>query len=241
VEDIYKQGGYFTQESTGNTFGVDMLDHRTLYDEIPLNQRTFDIFYIFGKSIRSQAFSKKNVLEIGPSPNGGTIRYLTSLPNVDGLEISEYATTYLRNLGFNMYCGSINDVRIDKKYDLILAYEVVEHLKDPRASFFNVYNHLRAGGAFVFSTGNAKSVKARLRGKNWEYFLPPQHLFYFAGDTIIRYLENAGFGRGSVKIFKYSLWSKRQALKLGFPSVPSKIFLKLISNLTSGMTVCATK
>jgi SAM-dependent methyltransferase len=241
VENIYREDGYFSEESTGTTFGVDRLEKRANYDSIPLNERTFDIFNVFGENTISNDFMKKSVLEIGPSPNGGTIRYLTGLSDVDGLEISEYATNFLRDLGFNMYCGSVNDARLEKKYDIILAYEVVEHLKDPKSSFFNIYTLLNPGGVFVFSTGNANSVRARLQGKRWSYFLPPQHLFYFADKTAIRYLEGAGFKRGDIKVNKYSLWSKRQAIKLGFPGFSSRLFLRLVSNLTSGMTVYAVK
>ena len=195
IEKIYKDDGYFTIESTGTTFGVELLEHRTIYDDIPLNERTFDLFNAFGKQAKGKGLQPKRVLEIGPSPNGGTIRYLTALPHVDGLEISEYATNYLRSLGFSMYCGSISNVHIGKRYDVILAYEVVEHLREPKASFLNIFNHLEAGGVFIFSTGNAKSMKARVRAKNWEYFLPPQHLFYFDNDTIMRYLEEPALSK----------------------------------------------
>jgi len=241
VELIYGDDGYFAEKSTGTTFGVDRIERRTEYDNIPLNERTFDIFNAFGEAAKSRDFRSKKVLEIGPSPNGGTIRYLTALADVDGLEISEFATDYLKGLGFNMYCGSIKDVHIDKTYDIILAYEVVEHLRDPKASFINIFNHLAARGVFIFSTGNAKSLRAWLNGRRWSYFLPPQHLFYYAGDTITRYLEIAGFGKNGIKIHKYSLWSKRQAIKLGFPGPASKVLLRLVSNLTSGMTVYAIK
>ena len=79
VENIYREDGYFSQESTGTTFGVDQLEKRTIYDSIPLNERTFDIFNVFGETTKSHDFRRKRVLEIGPSPNGGTIRYLTGL------------------------------------------------------------------------------------------------------------------------------------------------------------------
>jgi SAM-dependent methyltransferase len=212
-----------------------------VYDDIPLNERTFDIYNAFGEAAKGKDFRAKKVLEIGPSPNGGTIRYLTALADVDGLEISEFATNYLKNLGFSMYCGSINDVHIDKKYDIILAYEVVEHLRDPKASFANIFNHLADGGIFIFSTGNAKSVRASVSGRKWIYFLPPQHLFYYAEETVTRYLEKAGFRKSCIKVHKYSLWSKRQAIKLGFPNIVSSAFLRLVGNLTSGMTVYASK
>ena len=241
VEELYREDSYFAKESTGTTFGVDKLVRRIEYDNIPLNERTFDIYNMFGETAKGRDFLGKKVLEIGPSPNGGTIRYLMPLADVDGLEISEFAANYLRDLGFSMYCGSINDAQIDKRYDIILAYEVVEHLRDPKVSFANIFKHLAEGGVFIFSTGNAKSVRARISGRKWSYYLPPQHLFYLAEATAVRYLEGAGFKRDGIKVKKYSLWSKRQAIKLGFPGFASRLFLRLVNNLTSGMTVYAVK
>jgi SAM-dependent methyltransferase len=241
IEAIYNQKDYFGRTSTGVTFGTDFLKRREEMDEIPLNERTFDLFNAYGAEVGTRSFKDRSVLEIGPSPNGGTMKYLTGLSVVDGLEISRKAADHLTKLSFSMYCGNIGDVQIDRQYDIILAYEVVEHLRDPKQAFGAIYGLLKPGGKFMFSTGNVGSLKAQVYGRRWSYFLPPQHLYYFDGQTITRCLEAAGFNKSSIKVFKYSLWSKRQAVKMGFPSLRSRLFLRLISNLTSGMTVYATR
>ena len=69
-----------------------------------------------------------------------------------------------------MYCGSINDAHIDKTYDIILAYEVVEHLRDPKSSFSNIYKQLSPGGVFIFSTGKRKVRQGAAAGKEVELF-----------------------------------------------------------------------
>lgn len=241
VEDIYNSPDYFASKTTGVTFGTTFLERREELKTIPLNERTFDLFNAFPGEIGGADFRKKEALEIGPSPGGGTMRYLTALAVVEGLEISEQAATHLRAIGFPMYCGRISEVAIDKRYDIVLAYEVVEHLRDPKAAFKEIYKLLKPGGKFIISTGNVKSLKARLLRRRWTFYLTPQHLYYFGDSTITKYLENAGFKKSGIEIYKYSLWSKRQAIKMGFPNLRSRLFLRLISNLTSGMTVYATK
>ncbi|HOW86864.1 MAG TPA: class I SAM-dependent methyltransferase [Candidatus Aminicenantes bacterium] len=241
VEAFYNREDYFSRTSTGETFGTDFLECRTITDKIPLNERTFDLFNAFRAGVGEPGFRDKSVLEIGPGPNGGTMKYLTALSVVEGLEISKRAVDHLGGLGFTMYCGSIGEVRVDKQYDMILAYELVEHLRDPKKAFAAIYGLLKPGGMFMLSTGNVNSLRAHFFGKRWSYFLPPQHLFYFGGATITRHLETAGFKKKDIQVLKYSLWSKKQAIQLGFPNLRSSLFLRLVSNLTNGMTVYATK
>lgn len=42
--------------------------------------------------------------------------------------------------------------KTDKKYDFIVAFEVLEHLKNPEKSLKNIKQMLNKGGIFVFST-----------------------------------------------------------------------------------------
>jgi SAM-dependent methyltransferase len=241
VEDIYNSPDYFASQSTGVTFGTTFLQRREELSTIPLNERTFDLFNAFPKEIHKDDFQNKSVLEIGPSPGGGTMRYLTALAVVEGLEISKKAADHLRDIGFTMYHGRIGEIKIDKMYDIIFAYEVVEHFRDPKKAIEAIYGLLKPGGKFIISTGNVKSLKARVLRRRWTFYLTPQHLYYFGDSTITKYLEHAGFKRDNIEIYKFSLWSKKKAIEMGFPNMKSRLFLRLISNLTSGMTVYAAK
>jgi 2-polyprenyl-3-methyl-5-hydroxy-6-metoxy-1,4-benzoquinol methylase len=54
-------------------------------------------------------------------------------------------------------------------FDLIAAFEVVEHLADPRAAIENWYALLNPGGALLFTTPNRFGLASR-------YWLDPTHL-----------------------------------------------------------------
>lgn len=51
----------------------------------------------------------------------------------------------------------------DASFDLVTAYEVVEHLESHRGLFAEVSRTLRPGGLFVFTTPNIMSLQSRLR------------------------------------------------------------------------------
>jgi hypothetical protein len=60
------------------------------------------------------------------------------------------------------------------------------------AFFHRVKALLAPGGVFIYSTGNARSMYARLLGKRWPYLHPEGHLFYYDRRTLTRYFRLAG-------------------------------------------------
>ena len=51
----------------------------------------------------------------------------------------------------------------DRRFDLITAIEIVEHLENPGRLFLHVSEHLAPNGWFLMTTPNIQSVHARLR------------------------------------------------------------------------------
>lgn len=92
---------------------------------------------------------KPEILEIGAGM-GQNIKILSKFGVVDVLEINPYAVATLREM------SSIRNV-IDKhilsplknKYDIICAFDVIEHLKDDKASVEWIYSNLKLGGIFI--------------------------------------------------------------------------------------------
>jgi 2-polyprenyl-3-methyl-5-hydroxy-6-metoxy-1,4-benzoquinol methylase len=51
----------------------------------------------------------------------------------------------------------------DKKYDFIIATEIIEHLENPHSFMRDCYNHLKIGGYLLMSTPNVDNIYSVLR------------------------------------------------------------------------------
>jgi 2-polyprenyl-3-methyl-5-hydroxy-6-metoxy-1,4-benzoquinol methylase len=114
-----------------------------------------------------------------------------------GIEVSDYAAGYCRTkYGFSIL-NNIND--IDKNFDIITMWDVIEHLEDPLNILSRVHDIMTADGLLVITTGNIDSAAAKLSGKKWHLFNIPEHLSYFSPKSIKYLLEKTGFKIRQIK------------------------------------------
>jgi SAM-dependent methyltransferase len=78
-------------------------------------------------------------------------------------------------------------------FDVITLFDVIEHLREPRAAIARVRELLRPGGIVVVETGDREALLARVCGRRWYYYDPPQHLTYFSQRSLVAMLRKAGF------------------------------------------------
>jgi SAM-dependent methyltransferase len=114
--------------------------------------------------------------------------------HVTGVELSGYAADIARkSTSAVVLTGDILDLPLaEGSFDVINATEVIEHLRDPRSFFERVRALLRPGGVFIYSTGNARGIYARVLGRRWPYLHPEGHLFYYSPETLAGYFERVG-------------------------------------------------
>jgi spore maturation protein CgeB len=76
-----------------------------------------------------------------------------------------------------IYLGDAN--KIDsmgiEKFDIITAFDIIEHLFDPIAFLNNLRKLLRKGGIVVMTTPDASSLLRPMMGKSWSMLQPYQH------------------------------------------------------------------
>jgi SAM-dependent methyltransferase len=114
--------------------------------------------------------------------------------DVWGVELSPYAAKLATRVpGVKVLTGDLLELDLPPaSFDVINATEVIEHLRDPLASFRRIKELLAPGGVFIYSTGNAKGLYARVLGRRWPYLHPEGHLFYYTPETLGRYFEKVG-------------------------------------------------
>ncbi len=78
-------------------------------------------------------------------------------------------------------------------FDVVTAFEVVEHVADPRAEAATIADAIRDGGLLYVTTPNFASASRRILGAGWSVIEYPEHLGYFTAQTLERWLREAGF------------------------------------------------
>jgi SAM-dependent methyltransferase len=92
-----------------------------------------------------------------------------------GVEFSCASREELRRKGHCVY-SALEDV--PGKYDVITAFDVVEHLYDVPAFIGSCIEKLSEKGRLVFLTGNIDCVSAKLSGTQWWYAQFPEHVVF---------------------------------------------------------------
>lgn len=80
----------------------------------------------------------------------------------------------------------------NRKFDLIIARHVLEHLHDPRAALTGWLALLKPGGALYVEVPNADSRTARLLKCRWPLWYVPRHLSHFTRETLDALIRSAG-------------------------------------------------
>jgi 2-polyprenyl-3-methyl-5-hydroxy-6-metoxy-1,4-benzoquinol methylase len=112
----------------------------------------------------------------------------------EGLDASREAVEITRERGLTAHHGRVEDFTPPQLYDVITAFDVLEHAIDPRAFVKRLGGWLGSRGSLVLTLPDVRSVYATLlMRKHWFYFWPDEHLFYFDPETIARLLEEEGF------------------------------------------------
>jgi SAM-dependent methyltransferase len=114
--------------------------------------------------------------------------------DVSGIDIAEDAVVYARNqLKLRVTCGNLLQVELpSQSAEAVVMWDTIEHLERPSDYVAKAAAMLTPGGVLALTTGDAGSLLARARGKQWRLYHPPSHLHYFSRDTIGRLLRRNG-------------------------------------------------
>jgi SAM-dependent methyltransferase len=105
---------------------------------------------------------------------------------VVGIELAGEAAEHGRRAGLNILSGSASaeSLRQIGHVDVIVLFDVIEHLPEPRETLDLCRQHLNPGGIIVITTGDFGSAVARLAGAKWRLMTPPQHLWFFTRESV---------------------------------------------------------
>jgi SAM-dependent methyltransferase len=115
--------------------------------------------------------------------------------NADGVEPSRWAANYARTVSnVSVQTGFLKDNTSNLKsiYDVVVAWDVLEHVRDPVSFARECGDKLAPGGFFFFSTLDTGNWFAKLLGKKWPWLID-MHIQYFDKRSVVDVLRRAGF------------------------------------------------
>jgi SAM-dependent methyltransferase len=151
--------------------------------------------FIYAGEERAELFKRyvggpgRRVLDLGCRYGTLTARYVVG-NDVVGVDVDKEALDTAAALGIETIWADVEEPLPleDETFDVVVAGELLEHVRDPDALVAEAHRVLRPGGTFVGSVPNAFRLKNRLRflaGRQPER--DPTHLHLFT-PTDIRHL-----------------------------------------------------
>lgn len=124
---------------------------------------------------------------------------------VEGLEPNQSFCDFAReNYGVTIQPIGYEDLNTNKKYNTIIAIDVIEHVSSPNHFMAKIASLLEPEGIAIIGTPKTDSAMAKLMGKKWWHIRPP-HLYYFNEKSFNAITKHNNFTVIKKKYFYWSL------------------------------------
>jgi len=125
------------------------------------------------------------------------------------VDLDEGARAQAVARGHAYHLGCIEQFETDRRFDLVLAFALIEHVRDPALVLRRIEGLLTAHGRVLITTPNFDALDARLfRHCSWGCYHTPRHFVLFNRQSFTNLAEQSGLG---VVSFSYrqlpSYWS----------------------------------
>ena len=165
----------------------DYIGNRRVNNEKKMQQRS--IQYEDDVKFIEKFVNSGKMLDVGCS-GGFFLENFNSNFEKFGIEIDPEAVKFANEKTFHngqvkVECGTIEDIKFQEKFDLIVMRGSIEHVPNPVDSISRVADNLNKNGYFyITATPNANSFSAEIYRDKWTLFHPVQHLWHFSEQTL---------------------------------------------------------
>jgi SAM-dependent methyltransferase len=113
-----------------------------------------------------------------------------------GIDISHDAVLYCRKKKLDVLEGTLASVGKKLKehsFDVVTAFEIIEHERDPLGMMRWVLSLLKNGGIAVLTTPNHDSLWRKIMGRRWVGYHHPEHVTFWDTGSLTFLMKRAGF------------------------------------------------
>ncbi len=109
-----------------------------------------------------------------------------------GTEFSAQGAEIARKTGADVFVGGIEQVSLERKFDCVIATQVIEHVYEPLTFVRQLANHTKPGGHIVIAAPDIGGALRKAMGRRWPSFKAPEHVLYFDFWTLSALMHQAG-------------------------------------------------
>jgi len=112
----------------------------------------------------------------------------------EGVDLSPYAVNSAKEHGLN--AKHIDGTELpydDHSFDVVTAWNLIEHVDDVRVALAEWWRVLRVGGVLAVDTSDADCLKAKLFQEKYQRFWRWDHRYAFTPWNLGQFLLRAGF------------------------------------------------
>ncbi len=126
---------------------------------------------------------------------------------IAGAELSHQEAEYaVKKLGLNVINAPLVESGLKTNhYDLVTAFEVIEHILEPLDFIHAMTQYVKPGGYLLIMTDNFTSRMAKSLGPGFPKWIPHTHVSHFSPETLRTAIEASG-NLKIVKSVSYTPW-----------------------------------
>jgi SAM-dependent methyltransferase len=138
---------------------------------------------------------KGRLLEIGPAY--GLFCHLARRAGfeVSAIEMDPRCCQFLRDVvGINVFQGAdtVTKLRECGQFDVIVLWQVIEHLPDPWSVLAAIAGQLAPGGILIMDTPNPSAFQFQVLGRYWTHVDAPRHVELIPARLLEGYVQAMG-------------------------------------------------
>jgi len=119
--------------------------------------------------------------------------------DVRGVEFSRNAIAAASpSVRDRIFEGRLADMPVQGLFDVVSAFDLIEHVPDPRGLLRQCASLLKPGGTLLISTPDTEHYLRYVMRSRWPMLQPMQHLFLFSRQALTTALQAEGFEDVSV-------------------------------------------
>lgn len=149
--------------------------------------------------------------------DGGFLASLQDQYDCYGIEIHPVARERAEQKGIKLWAADFSD--LSGQFDLITAFDVIEHMHSPAAFLRMASSSIRPGGMLLLSTGNLDSRTFQLLGSRYWYCTIAEHISFISPLWILNSPAGQEFKVIRQEFFAHKSLGRLQKLRQSFLNI----------------------